>query len=85
MLKPLNILVFGSADIYELIAATSTEEHADEIIEAIAEGCSEDSIVRLYLPSKKEQQFYDSYKNELANLIVENSELHYGDAAYIIF
>ena len=86
MLKPLNIIVFDSEDIFELLAAQSDVNHADMILGEIAEYLYDgEGIASVYLFPKEEQKYHSECDSELADIIVANSELNYGDTAYIMF
>ncbi len=86
MLKPLDIIVFDSEDIFELLAAQSNIHHADTILDEVAKRLYDDEgIASIYLVPKKEQKYHPECNNELSNIIVANSTLNYGDTAYIMF
>lgn len=86
MLKPLNIIVFDSEDIFELLAAQFDVYHADVVLGEIAEYLYDgEGIASIYLIPKEEQKNHPECDNELSNVIVANSTLNYGDTAYIMF
>lgn len=87
MLKPLNIFVFDSEDIHKLIANNFDENYADTVLDLIAEltEANDNTIVDFYLPNKEEQYYYNDWEIKFTDLIVANSELNYGDTAYIMF
>ena len=86
MLKPLDIIVFDSEDIFELLAAQSSASQADAFLGEIAQ-CLYDGegVASIYLVPKEEQKYHPECENELSNIIVANSTLNYGDTAYIMF
>jgi len=86
MLKPLDIIVFDSGDIFELLAAQSNAHHADAVLGEIAESLYDgEGIASIYLVPKEEQKYQPECNDELSNIIVANSTLNYGDTAYIMF
>jgi len=90
MLNPLNIIVYDAADIYNLYAEKYGEQEAEEAVYQYAlREChpllENDGIVSLYLPDKEDMAYYSEYRSSLAEIIVENSDLNYGDTAYIMY
>lgn len=87
MLKPLNITVFDSYDVYEmLLARLKDEKRVDDILGNIAEDLYDgEGIASFYLPGKDDQKFYSDDEIELTETIVTNSNLNYYDTAYIMF
>ena len=90
MLNPLNIIVYDAADIYNLYAEKYGEQEAEEAVYQYAlREChpllENDGIVSLYLPDKEDMAYYSEYRTSLAEIIVENSDLNYGDTAYIMY
>lgn len=90
MLNPLNVLVFDFAEIQNLYAEKyGVEEAAKAIYDYVRyqlnSTLAKDGIVSLYLPVDYEKSYYNEYRNKLADIIVENSDLNYGDTAYIMY
>ena len=90
MLNPINIIVYDAADIYNLYAEKYGEQEAEEAVYQYAlREChpflENDEIVSLYLPNKEDMAYYSEYRTSLAEIIVENSDLNYGDTAYIMY
>lgn len=90
MLNPINIIVYDAADIYNLYAEKYGEQEAEEAVYQYAlREChpllENDGIVSLYLPDKEDMAYYSEYRTSLAEIIVENSDLNYGDTAYIMY
>jgi hypothetical protein len=90
MLNPINVIVYDAADIYNLYAEKYGEQEAEEAVYQYAlREChpllENDGIVSLYLPEKEEMAYYNKYRASLAEIIVENSDLNYGDTAYIMY
>lgn len=91
MLNPLNVLVFDFSEIWDLCAKKYGVEEADKAIydyvrfelgPTLVKG---GNIVSLYLPVDGEKSYYSEYRNKLADIIIENSGLNYGDTAYIMY
>jgi hypothetical protein len=90
MLNPINVLVFDFFEIWELYAEKYGAKEADKAIYdyvryQLNPTLAKDGIVSLYLPIDGEKSYYSEYRNKLANIIVENSDLKYGDTAYIMY
>jgi len=87
MLKPLNIIVFDSVEVENAAAEYFGNEHkARALLFALdSQRNSDESIVSMYLPTAEEREFYDESTCNLADVIVKNSDLDYGDTAYIMF
>jgi len=90
MLNPVNIIVYDAADIYNLYAEKYGKQEAEKAVYQYAlQEChpllENDGIVSLYLPEKEEMTYYSEYRTFLAEIIVENSDLNYGDTAYIMY
>ena len=90
MLNPLNILVFDFSEIWELYAEKYGAKEADKAIYdyvyyELNPTLVKDGIVSLYLPMDCEKSYYNEYRNKLADIIIENSSLNYGDTAYIMY
>lgn len=90
MLNPLNVLVFDFSEVWNLYAEKYGAEEAnkamyDYIRYKLNLTLAKDGIVSLYLPMDCEKSYYNEYRNKLADIIVENSSLNYGDIAYIMY
>lgn len=84
------MIVYDAADIYNLYAEKYGEQEAEEAVYQYAlREChpllENDGIVSLYLPDKEDMAYYSEYRKSLAEIIVENSDLNYGDTAYIMY
>ena len=86
MLKPINIIVFDSADLYDTLLEEyhGNTNKVETAFKSITDE-KDESLISFYLPSPEEQQFYDEVTAEITNAIVKNSILNYGDTAYIMF
>ena len=89
MLNPINVIVYDAADIYNLYAEKYGKQEAEEAVYQYAlREChpfENDGIISLYLPGKEEMTYYSEYRAFLTEIIVENSNLNYGDTAYIMY
>jgi hypothetical protein len=90
MLNPLNVLVFDSAEIWNLYAEKYGAEEAAKAMYnyvryQLNPTLAKDGIVSLYLPVDYEKPYYNEYRAKIADIIVENSSLNYGDTAYIMY
>ena len=90
MLNPLNILVFDFFEVWSLYAEKYGAKEADKVIYdyvryELNPTLVRDGIVSLYLPVDGEKSYYSEYRSKLADIIVENSSLNYGDTAYIMY
>ena len=89
MLNPLNVLVFDFSEIWDLYAEKYGAEEAIKAMYGYVRyqlnpTLVRDDIVSLYLPMDCEKSYYNEYRNKIADIIVENSSLNYGDTAYIM-
>lgn len=90
MLNPLNILVFDFSEVWDLYAKKHGVEEAVKAMYSYVRyelnpTLVKDGIVSLYLPMDCEKSYYNEYRNKIADIIVENSSLNYGDTAYIMY
>lgn len=87
MLKPLNIIVFDSVELENVAAEYFGNEHkARALLLALELQRNDDEpIISMYLPTAEERKYYDETTCNLADIIVKNSELDYGNTAYIMF
>lgn len=87
MLKPLDIIVLDSVEVENVAAEYFGNEHnARALLLALDLQRNDDEpIVSMYLPTPEERKYYDETTCDLADIIVKNSELNYGDTAYIMF
>ena len=87
MLKPLNIIVFDSVEVENVAAEYfGNERKARALLLALDLQRNDDEpIVSMYLPTAEEREYYDETTCNLADIIVKNSDLNYGDTAYIMF
>lgn len=89
MLNPINVIVYDAADIYNLYAEKYGKQEAKEAVYQYAlrecHPLENDGIISLYLPEEEEMTYYSEYRKSLAEIIIENSDLNYGDTAYIMY
>lgn len=89
MLNPINVIVYDAADIYNLYAEKYGKQEAEEAVYQYAlrecHPLENDGIISLYLPEEEEMTYYSEYRKSLAEIIIENSDLNYGDTAYIMY
>ena len=91
MLNPLNVLVFDFFEIWNLYAEKYGAKEADKAIYDYVHYQLNPTLVRggdivsLYLPVDYEKSYYNEYRSKIADIIVENSGLNYGDTAYIMY
>ena len=90
MLNPLNVLVFDFSEIWELYAEKYGAKEADKAIYdyvrfELNPTLAKDGIVSLYLPMDCEKSYSNEYRSKIADIIVENNDLNYGDTAYIMY
>ena len=90
MLNPLNVLIFDFSEIWELYAEKYGIEEAakamcDYVRYQLNPTLTKNGIVSLYLPMNYDKSYYNEYRNKLADIIVETSDLNYGDTAYIMY
>ena len=87
MLKPVNLTVFDSADLYDTLLKefSNNVDKTEVALEYITDG-SDETLVSFYLPVPEEQQYYEEIAGEIADIIVKNSNgVQYGDTVYILF
>jgi len=87
MLKPVNLIVFDSTDLYNTLLKefSNNVEKAEVAFDYIANE-SDEMLASFYLPVPEEQQYYDEIAGEIADIIVKNSNgVQYGDTVYILF
>ena len=87
MLKPVNLTVFDSADLYDtqLKELSNNLDKTEVALEYITDG-SDETLVSFYLPVPEEQQYYEEIAGEIADIIVKNRNgVQYGDTVYILF
>ena len=85
MLKPVDIIVFDSGDLYDvLLQEYNNDTKKVDAAFAYLTDESEETLISFYLPGPEEQQFYDEITGEIADIIVKNSVLNYGNTAYIM-
>lgn len=97
MLNPINVIVYDAADIYNLYAEKYGKQEAEEAVYQYAlREChplenngilqrNTFNFISLYLPKEEEMIYYSEYRKFLAEIIVENSDLNYGETAYIMY
>lgn len=89
MLNPINVIVYDAADIYNLYAEKYDKQEAEEAVYQYAlrecHPLENDGIISLYLPEEEEMTYYSEYRKSLTEIIIENSDLNYGDTAYIMY
>lgn len=89
MLNPVNVVVYDAVDIYNLYAEKYGKQEAEKAVYQYAlREChpfDDDGIISLYLPEKEKMVYYSDYRASLAKIIIENSDLNYGDTAYIMY
>ena len=87
MLKPVNLIVFDSADLYDTLLKefSNNVEKTEVALEYITDE-SDETLISFYLPVPGEQQYYEEIAGEIADIIVKNSnDVQYGDTVYILF
>lgn len=82
MLKTLNIAVFYRQEILQLYKDIYGEEETKNMEKLLFPFC--DKLNAIYLPTLKDKNYYNDFRNKLAKIIVENSRLKYGDTAYVL-
>lgn len=87
MLKPLDIIVFDFVEVENVAAEYfGNKSKARALLLALDLQRNDDEpIVSMYLPTAEEREYYDEATCDLADIIVKNSDLNYGDTAYIMF
>lgn len=87
MLKPVNLIVFDSADLYNTLLKefSNNVNKAETALDYIVDE-REETLVSFYLPVPEEQLYYEEIAGEIADIIVKNSNgVQYGDTVYILF
>ena len=87
MLKPLDIIVFDSVEVEKAAEEYFGDKNKARMLLLAIDLLRNDDepIVSVYLPTTEEREFYDESTCDLADVIVEYSDLNYGDTAYIMF
>ena len=87
MLKPVNLIVFDSADLYNTLLKefSNNVDKVETALDYIVDE-REETLVSFYLLVLEEQLYYEEIAGEIADIIVKNSNgVQYGDTVYILF
>lgn len=87
MLKPLDIIIFDSVEVENAAEEYFGNKTKARLLLFVVDTQRNDDepIVSVYLPTTEEREYYDETTCDLADVIVEYSDLNYGDTAYIMF